>query len=43
MKSATTLIVNKDAKIRNRYNLVPHLTKDTTWKMTKTHNKVLHS
>ena len=26
--------VNKDAKIRNRYNQVPHLTQDTNWKVT---------
>ena len=24
--------VSKKAKIRNRYNQVPHLTQDTTWK-----------
>ena len=23
--------VSKEAKIRNRYNQVPHLTQDTTW------------
>ena len=27
--------VIKGAKIRNRYNQVPHLTKDTNWKVTK--------
>ena len=26
--------VSKGAKIRNRYNQVPHLTQDTNWKMT---------
>ena len=28
---------NKGAKIRNRYNQVPHLTKDTNEKVTKSH------
>ena len=28
--------VRKAAKIRNRYNQVPHLTQDTTWEVTKT-------
>ena len=28
--------VRKTAKIRNRYNQVPHLTKDTTWESSKT-------
>ena len=28
--------VRKVAKIRNRYNQVPHLTQDSTWKATKT-------
>ena len=28
--------VRKIAKIRNRYNQVPHLTQDTTWKSDKT-------
>ena len=27
-------VSNKDAKIRNRYNQVPHLTKDTNGKVT---------
>ena len=27
-------IVSKGAKIRNRYNQVPHLTQDTRWKVT---------
>ena len=33
----TTLIikVSKGAKIRNRYNQVPHLTQDTNGKVTK--------
>ena len=29
-------MVRKAAKIRNRYNQVPHLTKDTTWESDKT-------
>ena len=32
---------SKKARIRNRYNQVPHLTKDTTWesdKNTRKHN-----
>ena len=28
-----TLEVIKGAKIRNRYNQVPHLTQDTNWKV----------
>ena len=28
--------VRKAAKIRNRYNQVPHLTQDTTWESVKT-------
>ena len=27
--------VSNGAKIRNRYNQVPHLTQDTNWKVTK--------
>ena len=27
--------VRKEAKIRNRYNQVPHLTQDTTWESNK--------
>ena len=27
--------VRKGAKIRNRYNQVPHLTQDTTWESNK--------
>ena len=30
--------VGKRAKIKNRYNQVPHLTQDTTWQSDK-HNK----
>ena len=29
--------VSKDAKIRNRYNQVPHLTQDTKGKITNSH------
>ena len=29
------MMVRKVAKIRNQYNQVPHLTQDTTWKVTK--------
>ena len=32
-----TDIVSKDAKIRNRYNQVPHLTQDTNGKVTNSH------
>ena len=28
--------IRKAAKIRNRYNQVPHLTQDTTWESDKT-------
>ena len=31
---ATLVKVSKDAKIRNRYNQVPHLTQDTNGKVT---------
>ena len=31
---AAALRVGKGAKIRNRYNQVPHLTQDTNWKVT---------
>ena len=31
-----SLKVGKKAKIRNRYNQVPHLTQDTEWGVTKT-------
>ena len=30
-----TIKVRKKAKIRDRYNQVPHLTKDTTWESDK--------
>ena len=30
----TDFKVSKGAKIRNRYNQVPHLTQDTNWKVT---------
>ena len=33
---ASMMKVRKVAKIRNQYNQVPHLTQDTTWKVTKT-------
>ena len=32
-------IVSKKAKIRNRYNQVPQLTKDTTWESDKNTRK----
>ena len=32
-------IVSKVAKIRNRYNQVPHLTQDTNGKVTNSHPK----
>ena len=35
--SSTLLKVSKDAKIRNRYNQVPHLTQDTNGKVTNSH------
>ena len=31
--------VRKVAKVRNRYNRVPHLTQDTTWESDKSTNK----
>ena len=34
-KCVSKLIVSKGAKIRNRYNQVPHLTQDTNGKVTK--------
>ena len=34
--------VRKAAKIRNRYNQVPHLTQDTTWESDKTHLNTTH-
>ena len=33
--------VSKDAKIRNRYNQVPHLSQDTTWESDK--NTIKHT
>ena len=32
----STIKVRKAANIRNRYNQVPHLTKDTRWEVIKT-------
>ena len=32
--------VRKVAKIRNRYNQVPHVTQDTTWESDKTQLKI---
>ena len=32
--------VRKKAKIRARYNQVPHLTQDTIWKVTKTQENI---
>ena len=34
--------VSKDAKIRNRYNQVPHLTQDTNGKVTNSHEIMAH-
>ena len=39
-RNQALIIVNKGAKIRNRYNQVPHLTKDTNGKVT---NLQLHT
>ena len=36
--SILVLKVRKAAKIKNRYNQVPHLTQDTTWENDKKHN-----
>ena len=33
------ITVQSKAKIRNRYNQVPHLTRDTAWKLTKYTNQ----
>ena len=33
-KTTLKIKVSKDAKIRNRYNQVPHLTRDTNGKVT---------
>ena len=35
--------VSKKAKIRNRYNQVPHLTHDTTWESDKNTRKLIPS
>ena len=35
--SIDSLYQSKSGKIRNQYNLVPHLTQDTTWERAKTH------
>ena len=35
-KVGTSVKVSKGAKIRNRYNQVPHPTQDTNWKVTST-------
>ena len=35
--SKQVIKVNKGAKIRNRYNKVPHLTQDTKWKVTNSY------
>ena len=32
-----TMKVSKGAKIRNRYNHVPHQTQNTNWKVTNSH------
>ena len=36
--------VKKKAKVRNRYNQVPHLIQDTVWygKVTKTHENITY-
>ena len=39
-KYARSIKVRKVAKIRNRYNQVPHLTQDTTWESDK--NAIKH-
>ena len=39
MTSAAFLKVSKKAKIRNRYNQVPHLTQDTIWESVKNTQK----
>ena len=35
--------VRKAAKIRNRYNQVPHMTKDTTWESDKNKLNITHN
>ena len=37
LKKLVTIKVSKGAKIRNRYNQVPHLTQDTNGKVTNSH------
>ena len=37
------LKVRKKAKIRNRHNQAPHLTKDITWEIDKKYNKTSHT
>ena len=39
IRSVVKLKVRKTAKIRKRYNQVPHLTQDTTWESNKKYNK----
>ena len=34
--------VSKEAKIRNQYNQVAHLTQDTTWESDKTQLNITH-
>ena len=36
------LVKVKEAKIRNRYNHVPHLTRDIIWESDKTHRNITH-
>ena len=40
-KSKDWLTIKK-AKIRNRYNQVPHLTRDTIWESDKTQENIKH-
>ena len=35
--------VRKKAKTRDGYNQVPHLAKDTTWKITKTQENIIYT
>ena len=35
--NSSSVKVSKGARIRNRYNQVPHLTQDTKWKVTNSH------
>ena len=41
-KIANIVKVRKKAKIRNRYNQAPHLTKDTTWESNKNTIHITH-